>query len=72
MSKSCAYLAEPQDTVLIIGSPDKLNDLDLILTLYQRAAQQVVARTAQRLQADMESGLPQDQAWNKNMVRGCK
>ncbi|XP_005109417.2 peroxisomal acyl-coenzyme A oxidase 1 [Aplysia californica] len=65
---SCSYLADPQETELSITSPEQLRDLDLLLTLFKRAAQRIVSQTAQRLQADMERGLPQDQAWNKNMV----
>lgn len=68
VANSSSYLADPQETIGCISSTDKLRNLDLLLKLYKQAAQRKIVRTAKKLQGDMEKGLPQDEAWNNNMV----
>jgi len=66
VSDSCSYLANTQDSEVL--GQGQFRNLDLLLSLYQRAAQGIIARTARKLQTDMEKGLPQEEAWNLNMV----
>ncbi|CAL1532088.1 unnamed protein product [Lymnaea stagnalis] len=63
-----AYLGQSFDDIRQIESEADCRDLDLLLNLYKKMAQRIVSQTGQHLQADLEAGLPKDEAWNKNMV----